>query len=76
MSGDLNIKYEFPILDIIVIFVSIVAVIVALLSLAIANQTRLNTDNTANQIVISREELIKIKVLLENLNQSFSKTNG
>lgn len=64
MSSDFQVKFELPILDIIAIFIAIVAVIVALYAIYISNEIRINTENTVNEIQLSRQELIKIQLLL------------
>lgn len=64
MFEDSQLKFELPILDIIAIFIALLTLIVALLSLYISNQTRINTSNVVNELTLGREELVKIRTIL------------
>lgn len=70
MSEDLKCDYTMPILDICAVIIAVVAVIIALYTVYLSNHTRINTENTVNELQLNREELVKIKILLARLNKS------
>jgi hypothetical protein len=64
-----TVTYELPVLDITAVLIAVIAVIIALMSLYLANQTRMNTNNTVIELQLNREELVKIKFILARISQ-------
>lgn len=72
MPESLSIEYSLPILDICACIIAFLAFLIALYTIFLSNQTRLNTEDTVTELKKSREELVKIKLLIANLNVSVS----
>ena len=68
--SDPVITYELPILDICAVFIAIIAIIVALISVYLQNQTRINTSNTVDELKLNRKQLIKMTALLVEVNKN------
>ena len=68
--SDPLITYELPILDICAVFIAIIAIIVALISVYLQNQTRINTSNTVDELKLNRKQLIKMTALLVEVNKN------
>lgn len=72
MSNEVRLDYGLPILDICAVIIAIVAIFIALYTLYLSNNTKTNTENTVEELQLSRAELVKIKVLLGKLNDTAS----
>lgn len=69
MDDSIKVTYDLPILDICAVFIAILAVFISIISIYLSNETRRNTEDTALDVHDSKHELIKIRILLEDIHK-------
>lgn len=58
--------FSYPVLDIIAITFAFLAIIIALYGIFKATQTAANTSDTVDRLDLTHQEIIKIRMLLED----------
>lgn len=71
MAGDdLNLKYELPILDIIACVFALIAILLAVLTIYLSNETRKNTKRTADNVETNNKQILLMTEILKDIRDN------
>lgn len=69
-ENDLDLKYELPILDIIACVFALIAILLAMLTIYLSNETRKNTERTANDIETNNKQMLLMTEILRDIREN------